>query len=166
MIDTIERYKEAGIHTILHGKVPYPGPTTAECLTRPNWILSPKTDWQCQETTKDEALSGAHATNGMLLEIAHLFPSDVNVFLPSEPMCSGEPNCDFIDEGGSYYWLNGHLSYYGSNQLAEKYLQPVIATLKQELLKRTANGGCEQLVKDNQNDADGHRSIEDCAKIQ
>jgi hypothetical protein len=123
---TIQRYKDAGIYTIMLGQVPYPGPTTAECLTRPNWIFTPTTDLSCQQTSKDEALVSAHLTDSMLREVGSIFPRDTSVLLPSEFMCTGKPNCDFLDDGGSFYWKNGHLSKYGSVKLANKYLQPVM----------------------------------------
>lgn len=136
LIDTVQRYKDAGIQTILFGQVPYPGSTTAECMTRPNWILSPKTGLACQQTTKAEALTRSRATDALLLEIGGKFPDAASVFLFSDAMCSGKPNCVFLDENGSYYWRYGHLSYYGSVELADRYMQGVISIVKREMSKR------------------------------
>jgi peptidoglycan/LPS O-acetylase OafA/YrhL len=133
LIDTVERFKNAGIYTVLLGEVPYPGPAASECLTRANWIIQLPTDANCQQTSIDEAQIGAVATNDILENTATEFPNNVSAFLPSNYMCKGKMNCDFIDEGGSYYWINGHLSRYGSITLSEKYFPPMIEVLRRQL---------------------------------
>jgi peptidoglycan/LPS O-acetylase OafA/YrhL len=132
LTDTLKRYKNAGIYTILLGQVPYPGAKATQCLTRPKWLPAV----HCQTVTKAAALKNLASTDRLLLDMKRMFPSDVTVILPSEFMCGEGNYCAFIEKGGVLYQENGHLSSFGSRIMAREHLREIVSIVKKKLSAR------------------------------
>lgn len=122
LFDTINLHRTLGIHTVLIGQVPPLGGSIKDCLTRPRYLTTSKSVENCRVYSKKDALSRIQSTNDLLTSMKDRFGSSVTVFLPSEWLCKSIEYCDLFSDSGILYKDEDHLSYHGSIELVNSYL--------------------------------------------